>query len=211
MDDAVRKPYDLYFASGTYDRRYPRPNPRVLAHVRRLLPPDDPRRLERSPVDRPGFHPGRTASLLLDGREVGIVGQLHPRQASARDLPEPVVVGELVVEGLLQAIGDSGHPPVPAVALVRHPAMTVDVALVADEDLAYADLEDAVRRGAGELLDELWWFDEYRGEQLGEGRRSVAIRLRLQAPDRQLTDEDAESVIGAVGEAAGTVGATLRR
>jgi phenylalanyl-tRNA synthetase beta chain len=179
--------------------------------ARRLLPPDDPRRLERRAVERPGFHPGRTAALVLDGHEVGLVGQLHPHEAASRDLPEPVVVGELVVEGLLQAVPDAGHPPVTARELVKHPAMTVDVALVAGEDVPYARLEEAVREGAGELLDGLWWFDEYRGEQVGEGRRSVAIRLRLQAPDRQLTDEDAERVIAGVADAAERAGATLRR
>ncbi len=55
-----------------------------------------------------------------------------------------------------------------------------------------------MREGAGDLLDGLWWFDEYRGAQVGEGRRSVAIRLRLQAPDRQLTDADEKQVIEAV-------------
>ena len=179
--------------------------------VARLLPPDDGRRLVRTPEQRPGLHPGRTAVLWLGDVEVGVVGQLHPDEAAARDLPEPVVVAELVVESLLAVVPEAGHPRVPASTLVRHPAMTVDVALVADDDVAYSDLEAAVREGAGTELDELWWFDEYRGQQLGEGRRSIALRLRLQAPDRQLTDEDAERVITAVGAAAERVGATLRR
>jgi hypothetical protein len=156
--------------------------------VRRLLPADDPRRLEREPAERPGLHPGRTAVLHLDGREVGVVGQLHPNEAEARDLPESVVVGELVVEGLLAEVPDAGRAPVPAWPLVRHPAMGVDVALVADEEVAYTVLEDAVRRGAGELLDALWWFDEYRGEQVGEGAaasRSACACRRRPAADRR--------------------------
>jgi phenylalanyl-tRNA synthetase beta chain len=179
--------------------------------VRRLLPPDDERRLVREPAERPGLHPGRTAVLRLGDREVGVVGQLHPDEASRRDLPEPVVVAELVVESLLAEVPPAGHPRVPAQSLVRHPAMTFDVALVAQDEVSYSVLEAAVRRGAGDDLDELWWFDEYRGEQLGEGRRSIALRLRLQAPDRQLTDEDAERVIASVAEAAEEVGAHLRR
>ncbi|MEX2328129.1 MAG: hypothetical protein WD575_00250, partial [Nitriliruptoraceae bacterium] len=75
----------------------------------------------------------------------------------------------------------------------------------------YDVLEQAVIEGAGTLLDACWWFDEYRGQQLGEGRRSVGIRLRLQDPDRQLTDEDAETVITEVGRRAEAVGASLRR
>jgi hypothetical protein len=66
----------------------------------------------------------------------------------------------------------------------------------------YATLEAAVRAGAGTLLDGLWWFDEYRGEQVGEGRRSVAVRLRLQDAERQLTEDDEKQVIEAVASAA---------
>ncbi len=160
-------------------------------------------------VDRPGLHPGRTAVLRLDGVELGLVGRLHPEEAAARDLPEPVVVGEVLLEPLLARAGTATEPR-RAPRLTHHPAVTVDVALVADEDEPDARLEDAVRAGAGDLLDGLWWFDEYRGEQVGEGRRSLALRLRLQA-EEQLADDDAEAVIDAVAEAAGELGATLRR
>ncbi|MBW3620465.1 MAG: phenylalanine--tRNA ligase subunit beta [Actinobacteria bacterium] len=184
----------------------------------RLLDPDarsaprllDPWRLEREPVEREGFHPGRTAALVLRGVEVGVVAQLHPTEADRRDLVEPVVVAELLLEPLLEHLAGEDPSPVQAVELVRHPAMTVDVALVADESVTYAELEAAARAGAGELLDELWFFDEYRGSQLGEGERSIAMRLRLQSPERQLTDDDAEAVIAAVGREAAVVGARLR-
>ena len=180
--------------------------------ARQLSPPDDDAwELTRVAIERDGYHPGRTASLRLRGQEIGVVGQLHPEESDRRDLPEPVVVGELLLEPFLAAVPADGHPPVRARTLVRHPAMTVDVALVAEDAVAYATLEQAVRDGAGPLLDELWWFDEYRGAQVGEGRRSVAMRLRLQDPDRQLTDDDAERTIDAIAEAAEVVGATLRR
>jgi phenylalanyl-tRNA synthetase beta chain len=178
--------------------------------VRRLLPGGLPGRLERVPVERVGFHPGRTVALHLAGHEVGLVAQLHPDEADRRDLPEPVVVGELVLEPFLRAV-DRGVAPVTARPLVKHPALTIDVALVADDAVPYATLEAAVRAGAGTLLDGLWWFDEYRGEQVGEGRRSVAVRLRLQDAERQLTEDDEKQVIEAVARAAEEVGATLRR
>ncbi|WP_052667387.1 phenylalanine--tRNA ligase subunit beta [Nitriliruptor alkaliphilus] len=176
----------------------------------RLAPTAEARRLERVPVEREGFHPGRTVALLLGGHEVGLVGQLHPDEADRRDLPEPVAAGELLLEPFLRAV-DAGAAPVTARPLVKHPALTIDVALVADDPVPYARLEAAIRRGAGELLDGLWWFDEYRGEQVGAGRRSVAVRLRLQAPDRQLTEDDEKQVIEAVAAAAEEAGATLRR
>jgi phenylalanyl-tRNA synthetase beta chain len=185
--------------------------------VARLAPPDAPWTLTRVPVERPGLHPGRTASLRVAGvpgaeeAEIGVVGQLHPEEADRRDLPEPVVVAELLLEPLLRRVPEGGYPAVRARELVRHPALTVDVALVADDAVSYATLERAVRRGAGDLLDGLWWFDEYRGEQVGDGRRSLAIRLRLQSAARQLTDEDAERVIEQVASEAEAVGASLRR
>lgn len=178
--------------------------------VARLVPGAVSGRLERVPVDRPGFHPGRTVALHLGGHEVGLAGQLHPVEADRRDLPEPVVVGELLLEPFLRVV-DGGLAPVAARSLVKHPALTIDVALVADDAVPYAQLEAAVRAGAGDLLDGLWWFDEYRGEQVGDGRRSVAVRLRLQDPQRQLNDEDEKRVIEAVAAEAERAGATLRR
>jgi phenylalanyl-tRNA synthetase beta chain len=80
--------------------------------VRRLLPAD-PRPARARPVERDGFHPGRTVALHLAGHEVGLVGQLHPAEADRRDLPEPVVVGELVLEPFLRAV-DAGTSPVAA-------------------------------------------------------------------------------------------------
>ncbi|MDX1657886.1 MAG: phenylalanine--tRNA ligase subunit beta [Nitriliruptorales bacterium] len=177
----------------------------------RLAPPDDPTwQLERAAVEREGYHPGRSAVLRLRGTDVGFVGALHPVEADRRDLPEPVIVGELLVEPLLEHLVDD-VAPVQARPLVTHPALTIDVALAAPEDVTYEDLAAAARAGAGDLLDELWFFDEYRGEQVGPGQRSVAMRLRLQAPDRQLTDDDADAVIAAVGREAEVIGATLRR
>ncbi|MCC5948557.1 MAG: phenylalanine--tRNA ligase subunit beta [Nitriliruptoraceae bacterium] len=179
--------------------------------VRRLAPHEQGAALERVAVTREGFHPYRTVSLRRDGHEIGLVGQLHPTVCEARDLPQATVVAELLLEPLLAATPDTGHPPVPAEPLVKHPAMTIDVALAADDGVPHTALEAAARAGAGDLLDALWTFDVYRGAQLGEGQRSVAMRLRLQDPDRQLTDADAEVVIDAVAAEAERIGAVLRR
>jgi phenylalanyl-tRNA synthetase beta chain len=166
--------------------------------------------LVREPVVRAGWHPGRTVLLLLDGVEVGIAGQLHPVESDHWDLPDPVVAGELLTEVLLrpmavQAPAGSGAP-----ALVRHPALVVDVAVVAPETISVAQVQSAVRSAAGALLDELWWFDEYRGEQLPAGQRSLAFRLRLQDAARQLNDQDGEAVLKGVSAAVEALGARLR-
>ena len=176
--------------------------------VARLAPPSG-WRLERRPVTRDGYHPGRSATLHIDGHEVGFVGQLHPAESGRRDLPDPVIVGELLLDPLLLDVADGREARI-APRLVRHPAITVDVAVVADLSVPWQAVEGAIRDGAGDLLDDLRWFDEYRGEQIDAGQRSLAARLRLQAADRQLTGQDEEAVLAAVTSAVEAIGARVR-
>lgn len=170
--------------------------------------------LARVPVERPGFHPHRTVALQVATPaghvEVGVVGQLHPTEAAARDLPEPVVVGELVVEPWLRALA-FGRDPVTARPLVTRPTMIVDVAVVADDDVSWAAVEASVRDRVGDLLADLKVFDVYRGDPLPAGHRSIAARLWLQAADRALDGDDEARVLAHVEEAVATVGASLRR
>ena len=189
--------WSIYAALGVFDE--------VVA---RLAPPAG-WHLERRPIEREGYHPGRAATLHIDGHEIGFVGQLHPAEAQRRDLPDPVIVGELLLEPLFLDVAD-GRESATAPRLVRHPAITVDVAVVAELAVAWADVERAIREAAGDLLDDLKWFDEYRGSQIEEGHRSLAARLRLQAPDRQLTGDDEEAVLAAVAAAVEGIGARVR-
>jgi phenylalanyl-tRNA synthetase beta chain len=101
--------------------------------------------------------------------------------------------------------------PVQAPRLSTYPVATQDVALVVDESVPAADVERALRDGAGPLLEAVRLFDVYRGEQVGAGRRSLAYSLRLRAPDRTLTVEEvSEARQRAVGEAARRTGAVQR-
>ena len=155
------------------------------------------------------FHPGRTAELLLDGRRVGLAGELHPRVVAALALPERTCAAEANLDALVTAAAALGARPAPHVS--HFPPAGVDVALVVDAAVPAADVEAALREGAGPLLEEVRLFDVYTGPQVGEGRRSLAYALRLRAPDRTLTDVE---VLGArdaaVAEAGRRVGAQLR-
>ncbi|MGA0830835.1 MAG: hypothetical protein ACO3RG_05340, partial [Nitriliruptoraceae bacterium] len=148
--------------------------------------------------------------IILGAGAIGLAGALHPDEADRRDLPDGTVAAELLVEPLLAVLPAAGPDPARAPLLVRHPAVVVDVAVVAPETVPLAEVEAAVRRGAGELLDGLRWFDEFRGTQLPDGHRSLGFRLRLQDPERQLTDADAEAVLAGVGTAVAAIGAALR-
>jgi phenylalanyl-tRNA synthetase beta chain len=176
----------------------------LLALGRSLQLPLTTRRLEWGP-----FHPGRCAEVLLDGRRVGLAGELHPRVTTRLGVPARTVAAECNLDMLVEAAAAAG--PVPAPVISAYPPASVDVALVVDAAVQAADVELALRDGAGDLLEEIRLFDVYVGPQVGEGRRSLAYSLRMRAPDRTLTDTD---VLGtrdaAVAEAARRHGAELR-
>ncbi|ANH90691.1 MULTISPECIES: phenylalanine--tRNA ligase subunit beta [unclassified Streptomyces] len=158
------------------------------------------------------WHPGRCAALYaeVDGAEtlVGHAGELHPRVVKAMHLPERTCAMEIDLD-LLQRAGE-GLLQAPRIS--TFPVATQDVALVVDQPVPAAEVEAALREGAGELLESLRLFDIYENaEQLGEGRKSLAYALRFRAPDRTLTvDEASAARDAAVALAAERTGAELR-
>lgn len=164
--------------------------------------------VEVGPTDEAPYHPGRAARLALEGVDVGVVGELHPRVIEAFELPARTLAGELRLDRLC---ADGIQPPeLPTPSPL--PAVRVDVAVVVAADVPAADVAAAVRDGAGPHLAHMALFDEYRGPQVGEGRKSLAYRLRLESSERQLTDDDAAEVIAGVERAvADRVGGSLRR
>ncbi|MEV5734138.1 phenylalanine--tRNA ligase subunit beta [Streptomyces sp. NPDC052292] len=158
------------------------------------------------------WHPGRCAELLVvaDGAErvVGHAGELHPRVLKALGLPERTCAMELDLDALAAA-GD-GVPQAPAIS--TFPVATQDVALVVDRPVPAAEVEAALREGAGELLESIRLFDVYENaEQLGEGRKSLAYALRFRAGDRTLTVDEASAARDAAVALAGErTGAVLR-
>jgi phenylalanyl-tRNA synthetase beta chain len=157
------------------------------------------------------WHPGRCAALhvVLDGERVlvGHAGELHPRTLKALGLPERSCAMELDLD-LVERAG-AGRVRAPRVS--TFPVATQDVALVVDAAVPAADVESALRAGAGELLESLRLFDVFTGEQLGEGRKSLAYALRFRAPDRTLKAEEASAARdAAVAAAVERTGAALR-
>ena len=155
------------------------------------------------------FHPGRCAVLLLDGEPVGTAGELHPRVVGTLGLPARTVVGEVDLDRLLAAAGAAGPAPAPVIS--SYPPASVDVALVVDASALAAEVEAALQRGAGPLLEDVRLFDVFTGPQVGEGKVSLAYALRFRAPDRTLTDVEVLAARdAAVAAAADACGAVLR-
>jgi phenylalanyl-tRNA synthetase beta chain len=154
------------------------------------------------------WHPGRCAALTLNGELVGFAGELHPRVVKAHDLPDGAAAMELDLDQLLML---AGAEAVRAPNVSAYPPVARDVALVVDSSTPAAVVEAVLREGAGSLLESLRLFDLYAGEQVAAGSRSLAYRLVLRAPDRTLTDGEANAARdAAVALVTARTGATVR-
>ncbi len=160
----------------------------------------------------PGAHdtlrPGRTARVLVGGVPVGWAGELHPAVAERFDLKGPgVIVAELDLDPILARAVDR-HPtrPVPV-----YPPIKEDLAFVLDRSVPVARVREVIANAGGPMLAGAALFDEYAGEQVGAGRRSLAFSLTYQAPDRTLTDADARKIRERIAKAlTDELGAVLR-
>jgi phenylalanyl-tRNA synthetase beta chain len=138
------------------------------------------------PATEPFLHPGRTARVVAGGEDVGWIGELHPLVARTWDLDHGAALFEVDLDRVL------GHADaVPQyVDLTSFPALRMDLSVNLPEDVAAATVVATVREAGGELLADARVFDLYHGEQVGAGRKSLALALAFRAPDRTLTDED---------------------
>ena len=149
------------------------------------------------------WHPGRCAELIVDGKAVAHAGELHPRIVAKYGLPERTVAF---------AVGISALPDsqlVRPITVGTMPAALQDVALIVDATVTAAEVEAALRNGAGELLESITLFDRY--DKLGDGKISLAFSLTFRAPDRTLTGAEVTAAReAAVAQAVKTTGAVLR-
>lgn len=154
------------------------------------------------------FHPGRAAKLLIGREEVGLLGELHPRVRENFELEEPVLAAELDLEAILARAAPIGrYRPLP-----QFPAVLRDLAVVVDEAIPAERVAQVIRGAGGELLRELVLFDLYQGPPIPQGKKSLAFRLRLQAEERTLTDEEADGLRARIeARLAEELGAELRK
>ncbi len=148
-------------------------------------------RVLRVPIDvrpaaEPFLHPGRSARA----GELGFLGELHPLVAEAFDVDTGVVVMELDLGALLARV-----PAAPQYRdVVSFPPVRQDIAVIVADDVPAGDVVEAAREAGGEVLTAVDVFDVYTGPQVGERRKSLALHLTFQAPDRTLTDAEADAM-----------------
>ncbi|MBD1372820.1 phenylalanine--tRNA ligase subunit beta [Hazenella sp. IB182357] len=145
---------------------------------------------EESPI---GFHPGRTAGIYIENQKIGLIGQLHPKLAQNMDLEETVVF-QLDLETFLNdEMDDLIYAPIG-----KFPAVTRDLALVVDEAIPVGSVKEKIKEAGGALLEEITLFDVYVGEQVGEGKKSVAFSFVYRSKERTLTDEEVQAAHDAI-------------
>ncbi len=161
-------------------------------------------------ADLPYLHPGRAARALVDAGgelvDVGWIGELHPLVAREWDLVDVAgfeldidVIAELT-DGVLATYAD----------VTSFPAVLQDIAVVAPSDVSAATVEATVTKAGGDLLAATGVFDVYEGEQVGEGNRSLALRLEFRAPDRTLTEDEVVERRNAIVAALEQIGGQIR-
>ncbi|MES0339531.1 MAG: phenylalanine--tRNA ligase subunit beta [Anaerolineales bacterium] len=143
--------------------------------------------VEYSPGENPSFHPGKCARILVEGVQVGVMGELHPLVKERYNFQSfPLLAAELDVETVIHAIPESID-----VELVKtFPPVLEDLAIVVDEVVPAEQVLAVIRKTGGELLEDIRLFDLYRGEQIEADKKSLAYALTYQAVDRTLTDEE---------------------
>ncbi len=149
----------------------------------------------------PRLHPGRTASLWVRGDRLGTFGQLHPQLRQERGLPDEVYVFQLDLEVIIRHL-ETDEAMVPVFKpFSTYPASDRDIAFYASREVGVSDLERTIVKAGGKLLESVELFDEYKGDRVPEGQRSLAFRLVYRADDRTLKDEDVDPVHQKVREA----------
>jgi phenylalanyl-tRNA synthetase beta chain len=162
--------------------------------------------LELAPGEEPFLHPGRAAAVTIAGAPAGWLGELHPLVCRAWDVPAAVAF-EIDAAPLLAAAraGEEAYEDV-----TTFPAATRDLAVVVPVEVAAATVRATVLEAGGELLRSAEVFDLYEGEQLGEGRKSLALALSFRAPDRTLTDEEVAAARVSIVDALEQIGGAPR-
>ena len=152
------------------------------------------------------FHPGRSAAVYSGETPLGLFGEIHPDVQKTYGIGVRTYAGKFDIPALFAAaVEEITYKPLP-----KFPAMTRDISLVCDEEVPVAELEAAIAEAVGRYLEKIELFDVYRGEQIAEGKKSVAYNIIMRAQDETLTNEQADAAMKRVVKALTKMGAELR-
>jgi len=137
------------------------------------------------------YHPGRCAKMIFEGQELGIIGEIHPDVSKNFETPKRTYIGQISIDALYEFANLS----ISYKSLPKYPEMERDLAFVVDEKILAYDIERAIKANGGKLLEKISLFDVYKGEQVSEGKKSMAYSLIFRAKDRTLTDDEVNKAL----------------
>lgn len=152
------------------------------------------------------YHPGRCAHIMIDDTIIGVIGEIHPKVSENYGINERILCFTLDVDSLFaHTQTEPTYTPLP-----KFPAVTRDLALLCDETIPVRILEKAIMKGAGNLLETIQLFDVYQGEQIENGKKSVAFNIVLRSAENTLAEEQVNGTMKKVMKELEKVGAILR-
>lgn len=152
------------------------------------------------------FHPGRCAVVKVDGKEIGIFGELHPKTMENYGIEARTYAGKINLPELMEvSTSVKTYKPLP-----KFPATTRDLSIVCDDEIPAAQLEKAIKKAVGGILENIKLFDVYKGEQIEKGKKSVSYSISMRSLDGTLTDEQADKAMEKALKELKNIGAELR-
>lgn len=153
------------------------------------------------------FHPGRCANIMCRGNKIGIIGELHPTVLKNYSVGAKAYIAVLDIREL----NEMSNNNIQYKALPKFPAVTRDMALIADDAVTVGEIEKIIKKCSGKILEDVKLFDVYKGEQIEKGKKSLAFSVIYRADDRTLTDDEISAVFDkTIKQIAEKTGAQLR-
>ena len=156
--------------------------------------------------EKASFHPGRSAVVTVDGEQIGIFGELHPTVLENYGIGTRAYAAKINIPELMA----KGTPEKTYTPLPKFPATTRDISVACDAQLPVAQLEKAIRKAVGNILEKVTLFDVYTGEQIEAGKKSVSYSISMRSHEGTLTDEQADKTMEKVVKALAELGAERR-
>jgi phenylalanyl-tRNA synthetase beta chain len=157
--------------------------------------------------DRPYLHPGRKADVIIDGRTIGFIGEVHPEVLDSYDIGTKAYLAVLDVE-ILAELANFGTK---YKGVAKFPAVTRDISLVMKKNILAGQVEEVIRNNGGKLLESYKLFDVYEGEQLGADEKSLAYSIQFRANDRTLEDKDVTTIMDKILKKMEVLGVKIRQ
>ncbi|EPB8147190.1 phenylalanine--tRNA ligase subunit beta [Clostridium perfringens] len=140
--------------------------------------------------ENPSYHPGKTAELILGRTSLGVLGEIHPDVNENYGVDVPCYVAELDLDVMYNfSKTEKAYKPLP-----KYPAITRDIALLVDDAVLVQEIEDAIRKAGGQVVEKVELFDVYKGAQIPEGKKSIAYAIAYRDPSKTLKDKDINKV-----------------